>query len=870
MNSLLKLSLLLVTCAVFIVMPYLGTPCMAAESGSGTPDAIHLRTRAIPVSSGIESSLAAALEKSRDENIHVLVQFKDKLTFENHRELATLGIKLQSFLGGNAYVAAIPPGVRLDEASVRKVLQWAGRVDSGDKLSRELAVGDYNEWTLDERSGQLKVLVQHYSDVDERLLQRKLQSLGLKAERYGPSTFALTVDKENLRRLAGVEEVKFVQEGPMPPLYLNERGRRLTRTDHAQWAELDTPRPTYRGASGIGVRIGICDSGVDQDHEDFFTVNANGTAGASRVYNQRPGDHFHGTHVASIAGGNGFNSASNGWPAFSLRGHAPRCELGDYPNFGSDVNDFHDAIVNDGTDVTNHSYVQSMTVYDAEAADLESIVRGDAVDSNGNAIPARPQVWAAGNNGISEQYGNEDGYYAVFTSAKNTISVGSLDTFDYRLSDFSSMGPTFDGRIKPDVVAPGCLDSIGSIGEIQAADDDTQGYRDECGTSMAAPAVSGIIGLMMNTYEETFGVFPNLNPSLYKAILVQSAQDQIKTASFDAREFNNPDTGNPVLFHAGPDFATGYGLVDAAGAVAIIEDSDLWRQSTINSTGVSQTWCVYVPEGADQFKVTLAWDDEPGDTSTAETAAKLVNDLDLELIAPDGSKVLPWTLNQLPLTANPGDGASDPITQADVDPAFRGTDRRNNVEMATMCKPQQGTWKIRVTGFNLPTGNSQPYSMVSSHPVNMFCFIPPPDICDLIPELCPPFDICDRIPWICEGLVEIPDIIIRDWEWIVDPQLPQPIDEICKYVINCPGCDGPGYEYCPGWEMGLEGLPRDVVVTVIDEYGNIVFEDNSGLSSRVLRMDRRLPGVRHYILFTDSRGMPFKDTLRLKIDSERM
>jgi hypothetical protein len=511
-----------------------------------------------------------------------------------------------------------------------------------------------------------------------------------------------------------------VDAGPLPFLPLNGTGRRVSESDQAQRFSLGDSAPSFGGVTGQSVRIGIADSGVDQNHDDFDTVTPAGNAGTSRVYNQRTGSGSHGTHVASIAGGNGFNADANGHPAFSLRGHAPEAQIGDYSQMGSTVANYHAAIVDDDTDVTNHSYVQSMDGYGIAAETLDQVVRGDATHS-GDAIPAQPQVWAAGNNGLSAQYGNEEGYYALFTSAKNTISVGSVDTRDGRVSDFSSLGPTFDGRIKPDVMAPGCNDSIGTGRRILAARNNTQGYTTKCGTSMAAPVVSGIVALMMESYSDSTGGAPNLLPSTYKAILVQTARDMVKTEDFASREFDNPDTGDPIRYHSGPDFSTGFGLVDADAAVRSIADTRLWMEQSVETTGELDTFCVDAPAGVGEIKTTLTWDDEPGSTLTSITTAKLVNDLDLELVAPLGGVVRPWTLDPLPVSANPGDGAQDPIGTADIVPARRGVDRRNNVEMANAFSPAIGEWKVRVRAFNLPNANPQPYSLAISLPVKPAC-----------------------------------------------------------------------------------------------------------------------------------------------------
>ncbi|MCH8189375.1 MAG: FHA domain-containing protein, partial [Proteobacteria bacterium] len=127
-----------------------------------------------------------------------------------------------------------------------------------------------------------------------------------------------------------------------------------------------------------GVNVGICDSGIDQANNDFSQITTGGAPGASRVYNQRPGAGSHGTHVASIAGGNGINSFANGLPGFILRGHAPQSGLGDYPSFGSNAQRYHDAIVNDGTHVFAADLVsRTGTLLNGLKVEQERLTHGD-------------------------------------------------------------------------------------------------------------------------------------------------------------------------------------------------------------------------------------------------------------------------------------------------------------------------------------------------------------------------------------------------------------------------------------------------------------------------------------------------------------
>ncbi len=130
-------------------------------------------------------------------------------------------------------------------------------------------------------------------------------------------------------------------------------------------------------------------------------------------------------------------------------------------------------------------------------------------------------VAAAGNNGYLQfvtTRGPEEGYRSIsITDPGNTesiITVGATHRDSahlYGVSYFSSRGPTGDGRLKPDLVAPGeKIVSTIPAGETKRMD----------GTSMAAPHVSGTAALLLARYGELVG-----RPSRIKEILCKTATD---------------------------------------------------------------------------------------------------------------------------------------------------------------------------------------------------------------------------------------------------------------------------------------------------------------------------------------------------------
>ncbi|MGZ8268913.1 MAG: S8 family serine peptidase [Burkholderiales bacterium] len=137
-------------------------------------------------------------------------------------------------------------------------------------------------------------------------------------------------------------------------------------------------------------------------------------------------------------------------------------------------------------------------------------------------------VAAAGNRGYQNFETKEGLYesYAAFSitdpgNAESVITVGATHRFwphTYGVSFFSSRGPTGDGRLKPDLVAPG---------ERIRAPLPSQRWGDLDGTSMAAPHVSGAAAMLMARYTELIG-----QPRRIKQILCESATDLGREKSF--------------------------------------------------------------------------------------------------------------------------------------------------------------------------------------------------------------------------------------------------------------------------------------------------------------------------------------------------
>ncbi|MHC4500786.1 MAG: S8 family serine peptidase, partial [Planctomycetota bacterium] len=271
--------------------------------------------------------------------------------------------------------------------------------------------------------------------------------------------------------------------------------------------------------------------------------------------------------------------------------------------------------------------------------------------------------------------------------AKNILTVGAVydavsggvrDISQAAMTGFTGWGPTDDGRIKPDIVTNGTL-LYSPI-----ADSDSS-YDSWSGTSMATPGATGATMLLVEHYGELFSG-QAMRSSTLKALIIHTADD----------------LGSP-----GPDYKFGWGLINAHAAAEQITDhydfpdANKITEGLLDDVNTLATYTFESGTGA-PIKATLCWTDPPAAAieELDDPTPRLLNDLDLRLIDPNGSTTYyPFVLN--PASPN--------------DPAATGDNTLDNVEQVIISSPNApGNYTAEVTYKAALTNGYQYYSLIIS------------------------------------------------------------------------------------------------------------------------------------------------------------
>jgi subtilase family protein len=676
---------------------------------------------------GLQSIASSSSATDRVSQLR-LIQFVGPVKRAWIEQLQASGLDLVAYVPNNAYLARgdrnalarLMARNQSAEARGEGFVQWQGPFLDDYKLHPALAAkADAGELTVAVQFalGRAESDSRNNAEVKQA---RKLAS-SVMVDAYSVANFTtlrMRIDASRLAELAGLPGVVNIEPWT-PPQLLDERASQIVAGQLT--ADRTTPRgPGYVAwlaahgfSSNFNFAIDVADTGIDRGaitagklHPDFLDSSQQSRVLYARDYTSEadPGDiPGHGTLNMSIAAGGNTSAATGARDSAGYNyglGVAPFALLGASKIFQSNSNfdliDPYTKLVSDayhdGARVCSNSWGAASNFYSIDSAEYDLRVRDATPDQPGNQEISI--CFAAGNVGAAKAISEP-------STGKNVISVAAgessrkdgLDGCDVGNTDadnamdiafFSSSGPAEDGRIKPDITAPGThIEGAAS----QNADFDGSGvcgqdflkpyfpvgqtlYTWSSGTSHSTPQVAGAAALvrqfLINRGEQP-------NAALIKALMLNTT-----TYMTGARAGGNL-----------PQAAQGWGLLNLDRAFDSTPRIFVNQTNIFTDSGQEFVFTGEVKDATQPFRVTLAWTDAPGFSGVAPW----VNNLDLEV-----------TINGQVYRGNNFLGQdSQPGGDADT---------KNNVEGVWLPAGTIGTFIVRVRASNIAgdgvPGNADP------------------------------------------------------------------------------------------------------------------------------------------------------------------
>lgn len=385
------------------------------------------------------------------------------------------------------------------------------------------------------------------------------------------------------------------------------------------------------GRDGTGVTVAVADDGISIPGNGGFYITAantvNGplrgaTAGAT-------GGHGH-INASIIAGDTPFYTSADPTGYNYGVGIARKANIINIPFLvlpaytGTEAQSYDDTVVTSGPNgvrgsISNNSWGNGLnsSVYDSYTAQFDGFVRDASLAGTIDPISLIMSAGNSGNQGVSTLTRPK--------AAKNLIATGNSENLRTELGGIeannmddlistSSRGPAADGRVKPDIVAPGGYITGGGAGTGGSTFGFVTGTSNNIlysnGTSHAAPQVAGAAALFTQAWKENNSGM-NPSPALIKAAILNTGQEM---------------TGANVTT-AIPNGNEGWGRINMKFMLRTGVPMKFVNQTTQFLTpGQNVVYSGVVSDATKPIRVALVWTDPPG-APNANPA--LVNNLDL-------------------------------------------------------------------------------------------------------------------------------------------------------------------------------------------------------------------------------------------------
>jgi len=614
---------------------------------------------------------------------HVIIQLDFTPNHPQRMALEKKGIKLLKSISGNVWLASVEKRNFADSKSPFPV-RWIGQLLPSDKITKQIQQGALLPHAK-YKGGRHVLDIGMHKDVTRERGDEILASVDGSVLDYAVSSnsYMVAMKTAMIETLSKIDEVMFI----------GEAGVSLTPT-------LNLAKPAVGGDLANAAPYSVTGKGITAMVLDGGTIATGANAHkdlAGRVAVAgfpMPDVIGHPTHVGCIVGGDG--AASNG----KYQGMAPQVdilttsiipELTMPPMYNAPSNietAYKTAIQTHGVTVANNSIgsniAQFGTIYCDKEGDYERSAQ--VIDSIANGLYGNITiVWANGNERENNDGACGNAYFTTAppATAKNTITVGAVNKEDLSMTEFSSWGPVDDGRLRPDVSAPGCALNGTSIMSCAAGITGMgKSYVGFCGTSMACPVVTGGVALL----QEYWAKHKSGNDpwgSTMKALVIHGAQD---------------------VGADGPDYKFGYGTLNIPDTLDLVDNAVIVEESLDQG----ETYSVTLKVTGDSVKVTLVYSDAPGELLAEKV---LVNDLNLTLVSDSGTEH-PWILDpENPANdAVKGTNSLDPAEQVEFNP---DTGVETIEVFVTAAEVPEGpqNFSLIITGLTDESGNDDDDSL---------------------------------------------------------------------------------------------------------------------------------------------------------------